>query len=167
MHGVQVLLLITALLFGPQQSSAPSTISDAATDPPDVNGVWEGRRSRAQLGACVSGGPGRTTITLSTEADGTLRGRFSKASRDAAGAMDWRGRLEARKVVFEAPRLADCDGSQRRYSVTLEGSFAADPDGKRTLTLTGVDQVCPSQACSFRDEYTLTWMRAVPSAAVR
>jgi hypothetical protein len=165
MHGMHALLLVATLLTGPLQPSAPATALAAANEP-DVNGVWEGRRSRARLGACTGVGPGPTTLTLWTEADGAIHGQFTKVRR-AAGEPDLKGKLEGRKVVFEAPRLANCNGSTRRYSVTLEGSFAADSDGKRRLTLTGVDQTCPLEACTFRDEYTLTWMRPAPAPAVR
>ena len=157
-------MLLVALLVGSLQSPAPPTASAAAADGPQVNGVWEGRRNRARLGACIGGGPARTTLTLWTEPDGTIHGRFPKSSGNDT---DLKGKLEGRKVVFEAPRVATCNGNTRRYSVTLEGTVAADTDGTRKLTLTGVDQTCPSESCSFRDDYTLTWMRPAPAPAAR
>jgi hypothetical protein len=154
------ILVLVALLLVPAQASAPPPV------PQDLSGVWEGRRKRVAVGDCRTSGPRTTTITLWNEADGSLRGRFTRTT-NAPGEPDLKGKRDGPRVVFEAPRLATCGAVQRRYTVTLEGQVASEADGKRVLTMTGVDQVCPSMSCSFRDEYALTWMRAAPAPIAR
>jgi hypothetical protein len=81
--------------------------------------------------------------------------------------MDLAGEVEGGKVVLKAPRMANCSGVRRNYTVTLEGAVDTDAAGGRVLKLTGVDQACPLVACTLRDEYALTWMRAAPAPLPR
>ena len=152
-----LVVLIWLLLAG--QAAAQSPVSP-------LDGVWEGHRKRVPLGDCRSTGPARVTVTFWTEPDQSLRGRFTRAS-GAPGEFDLTAAMKGGKVAVTAPRVADCGGNTRRYTVTLEGTVGTDASGHRVLTLSGVDQTCPAMACSFRDEYALTWMRTAPGPAAR
>jgi hypothetical protein len=149
--------LLAFLLTGQTAGPPPSS---------SLDGVWEGPRKRTPVGACSNRGPRDTTITFWTESDGTLHGRFTVAG-GAPGEMDLKGAVAGEDIVIEAPRVATCAGDQRRYTVTLKGGVRTSADGKRVLKLAGFDSACAALGCSFRDEYTLTWVRAAPAPAVR
>jgi hypothetical protein len=156
MPSVAVLL---SLLMVAQVEVLPQT-------PSSLSGVWEGIQRMDQAGDCALAGSGsqRLKIAILVETDGSLRVERAGSSRD----FDWTGRIGDGKVVFEVPNQARCDSAAGGSSTgprtaRYSGAFPILKDGKRRLTLRGMEAPCPELGCRFDGTMILTWNGALPA----
>jgi hypothetical protein len=153
--------LLLAMLMAGQADVLPQT-------PSSLSGVWEGVQRTDQAGDCMLAGSGtqRLQIAILVETDGSLRVERPGVSRD----LDWTGGIGDGKVVFEVPNQARCDSAAGGSSTgprtaRYSGAFPTLKDGKRRLTLRGMEAPCPELGCRFDRTMILTWKGPLPVAA--
>jgi hypothetical protein len=110
-------------------------------------------------------GTQRLQVAILVETDGSLRVERAGAKRD----LDWTGGIGDGRVVFEVPSPARCDhadgrGSTGPRTVRYTGAFPMLKDGKRRLTLRGLEAPCPELGCRFDRTMMLTWKAPLPEA---
>ena len=152
--------LLLALLIAGQDAATPQT-------PSALTGVWEGLQRTDQAGDCMLAGPNteRLQIAILVETDGSLRVEQAGATRD----FDWTGSIGDGRVVFEVPSRARCPNAIGGSSigprtVRYTGAFPTLKDGKRKLTLRGMEAPCPEFGCRFDRTILLTWKGPLPAA---
>jgi hypothetical protein len=148
------------LLLPAQDAALPQT-------PSALVGIWEGIQRLEQVGDCTLAGSNsqRLQIAILVETDGSLRVEQAGSTRD----FDWAGRIGDGKVVFEVPSRARCDSptggsSTGPRTARYSGVFPILKDGKRRLTLRGLDEPCPEHGCRFARRMILTWKGPLPEA---
>ena len=151
--------VLLSLLMVAQVEVLPQT-------PSSLSGVWEGIQRTDQAGDCTLAGSGsqRLQIAILVETDGSLRVERAGSSRD----FDWTGRIGDGKVVFEVPNQARCDNAAGRSSTgprtaRYSGAFPILKDGKRRLTLRGMEAPCPELGCRFDRTMILNWNGPLPA----
>jgi hypothetical protein len=162
-----VAVLLSLLLAG-QAAGQPAAPAAMPQTPASLSGVWEGIQRTDQAGDCMlAGSPAqRLQIAILVEIDGSLRVERAGSTRD----LDWTGGIGDGRVVFEVPSQARCgkvDGGSSigPRTVRYTGAFPILKDGKRRLTLRGLEAPCPELGCRFDRTMILTWKRPLPEAA--
>ena len=147
------------LLVAGQDAALPQT-------PSSLTGVWEGIQRTDQAGDCRLAGPNaqRLQIAIHVETDGSLRVERADSTRE----FDWTGGIGDGRVVFEVPSQARCGNAAGGSStgprtVRYSGAFPMLKDGKRRLTLRGMEAPCPEHGCRFDRTMILTWNRPLPA----
>jgi hypothetical protein len=145
--------IIFAFLL-PQQSQEPPRLDDAAA----LVGVWEGIPERIAAGGCQTSGTLRPMpIEISVKPDGVLVGDVTDLPLD----RNWTGRIVNGQVVFDVPRDGECNGTERKYVLTLRGAMPVTKGDVKTLTLAGTEEPCPVLQCRFGYTVVLKWKRAL------
>ena len=146
---------LLALLMAAQAGDLPQTPSSLA-------GTWEGIQTLAQAGDCTLAGASqrRLQIAVRVETDGSLRVEQAGAARQ----FDWTGSIGDGRVVFEVPSEARCNSQSGPRTARYSGAFPTLKDGKRRLTLRGMEEPCPEHGCRFDRTMLLTWQGPLQAA---
>jgi hypothetical protein len=155
------------LLLASQAAGQPAAPAALPQTPASLSGVWEGIQRMDQAGDCMLAGPAtqRLQVAMLVETDGSLRVEQAGSTRD----FDWTGGIGDGRVVFEVPSQARCgraDGGSSigPRTVRYTGAFPSLKDGKRRLTLRGLEAPCPEYGCRFGGTMILTWKGPLPDA---
>jgi hypothetical protein len=159
--------VLVSLLLAVQAASQPAAPAALPQTPSSLVGVWEGIQRTDQAGDCMLAGSGtqRLQVAILVETDGSLRVERAGSARD----LDWTGGIGDGRVVFEVPSQARCGtagggSSIGPRTVRYSGAFPMLKDGKRRLTLRGLEAPCPELGCRFDRTMILTWKAPLPDA---
>ena len=129
--------------------SKPDSVQPANAD---LSGDWMGADELKQVGNCSWSGETSIGTTATWQvSDNTVTATFTRKSTPTSIIVKLTGTLSGNKISLNETKRAICNGVYNTHNVNYSGEVIG-----RTMTLVGLDTICPIEKCIFQQTLKLT-----------
>ena len=118
----------------------------------DLSGDWTGADELKQVGNCSWSGETSIGTTATWQvSNNTVTATFTRKSTPMPIMIKLTGTLSGNKISLNETKRAICNGVPNMHNVNYSGEVTG-----KTMTLIGLDTICPIEKCIFQQTLKLT-----------